>query len=78
MGLTDGSSHWGSGQSPCKGSLDVVSQKMNLFCVLEHGFFSSGVAEKLVGGHDEKSMTSSFLYRIILYLAVRCRRFYLI
>jgi len=32
-------------------------------------------AEKSVGGHVKKSITSSFFNRIILILAVRCRTF---
>jgi len=32
-------------------------------------------ADKSVGGHVKKSITSSFFNRITLYLAVRCRRF---
>jgi len=37
------------------------------------GTFSN--AEKSVGGHVKKCVTSSFFNRIIFYLAVRCRRF---
>jgi len=33
-------------------------------------------AEKSVGGHVKKSITSSFFNGITLYLAVRCRRFH--
>ena len=32
-------------------------------------------AEKSVGDHVKKSVISSFFYRIMFYLAVRCRRF---
>jgi len=32
-------------------------------------------AEKSVGGHVKKSITSSFFNRITFNLAVRCRRF---
>jgi len=32
-------------------------------------------AEKSVGGHVKKSITSSFFNRITFYLVVRCRRF---
>jgi len=32
-------------------------------------------AEKSVGGHVKKSITSSFFNRIKFYLAVRCNRF---
>ena len=32
-------------------------------------------AEKSIGGHVKKSITSLFFNRIILYLAIRCRTF---
>jgi len=32
-------------------------------------------AEKSIGGHVKKSVTSSFFNRITFYLAFRCRRF---
>jgi len=33
-------------------------------------------AEKSVGGHVKKSITSPFLNKITFYLAARCKRFH--
>jgi len=53
--------------------LAVVSQNLRaLKQTLLLSFFN---AEKLVGGHDKKSIISSFFNRITFHLAVRCRTF---
>jgi len=53
--------------------LVVVGQ--NLRALKQTLLLSFSNAEKSVGSHVKKSITSSFFYRIIFHLAVRCRTF---
>jgi len=53
--------------------LTVLFQRCYVICVVAETFLN---AEKSVGDHVKKSVTSSSFNRIKFYLAVRCRRFY--
>jgi len=51
-----------------RGKLKSVHSEANIAAVIFN-------AEKSVGGHLKKSITSSFFNRITFHLAVRCRTF---